>query len=195
MKIWTQQDIGLWEELKRNGIVYCTKDSWLYKNCDFAYDWLAQQMCARLSPPPMPTIKLPLWGWVQYRSYKNRKPKFTPEIDNDVYSPQVFIEAEIPAELLLQSNFELWTICCLNGLEIGKELDDEVDMCNNQGLTFDAYPDNLKRRIMKSWECIFDLNYRNRIYQPYARRNLSIQATFWLLRKEWIKDVRFFIPK
>ena len=70
-------------------------------------------------PPPMPEIKLPLWCWVQYGCYKNRKPKFRPDKDENGYYPQVFIEAEIPDELLLQSNFYLWTWYCLNGWQIG----------------------------------------------------------------------------
>lgn len=199
MKIWTQQKLAFWEELESNGVAYCNEESWFYKKFDFAYDWLVEQMNIRLSPAPIPEIKLPLWGWVQYMNYKSRKPKFSPEKDENGYYPQVFIEADIPDELLLQNCFHLW-IHCMNGWQIGDEqLEKEIEIFEKsnyiKGLRFTEYPDELKQRIKKSWECIFDLDYRNRRYCDNPRRNKSIQATFWLLRKEWVKDVRFFIPK
>ena len=93
MRIWTQQKFAFWEELERNGIVYCNEESWTYRAFDFAYDWLVEQMHTRLSAPPMPEIKLPLWGWVQYKNYKCRKPTFSPEKDENGYYPQVLIKA------------------------------------------------------------------------------------------------------
>lgn len=199
MTIWIQQKLEFWEELESNGIVYCNEESWTYKMCNFAYDWLTAQMHIRISPPPMPEIKLPLWGWVQYRSHKYRKPTFTPYKDENGLYPQVLIEAEIPDELLLQSNFCLWESCCINGSEIGDTLNKDIEQFdathNISERGFRAYPDELKQRIMKSWEFIFDLDYRNRRYYNRPRRKTPIQATFWLLRKEWVKDVRFFIPK
>lgn len=199
MKIWTQQKLAFWEELERNGIAYCNEESWIYKEFNFAYDWLVGQMCTRLSPPPTSEIKLPLWGWVQYKNYKCRKPIFSPDKDEYGYYPQVFIEAEIPDEMLLQSNFSLWEGCCMNGFEIGDTLNKEIELFDAaHDITergFRAYPDELKQHIMKSWESIFDLDYRNRRYHNRPRRNTPIQATFWLLRKEWVKDVRFYIPK
>ena len=113
MRIWTQQRLAFWEELECNGIAYCNEESWLYKEYGFAYDWLIGQMHTRLSAPPMPEIKLPLWGWVQYRNYKRHKPTFSPQRDDCGYYPQVLIEAEIPDELLLQSNFHLWAWHCI----------------------------------------------------------------------------------
>ena len=199
MIIWTQQKLAFWEDLEHNNEAYCNEESWLYKEYGFAYDWMVNQMAVRLTPSPKPEIKLPLWGWVQYNNYKSRKPKFTPNKSESGYYPEVFIEADIPDELLLQSNFSLWAWCCMNGWEIGDALEREIDrfnaLNNMAGYNFLAYPDDLKQRIMKSWECIFDLDYRNRRFCNQPRRNKSIQATFWLLRKEWVRDVRFFIPK
>lgn len=196
MIVWTQQKLAFWEALERDGIAYCTEESWIYKEYGYAYDWLVSEMHHRLSPPPMPEIKLPLWCWVQYGSYKNRKPKFTPSKDENGHYPEVFIEADIPDELLLQSNFHLWGWHCINGWQIGDEqLEKEIDEYNAthdiKGRSFLAYPEDLQQRIMKSWECIFDLNYRNRRYHDRPQRNKPIQATFWLLKKEWVRSVRF----
>lgn len=199
MRIWTRQKLKFWEQLKCEGVAYCTEESWWYEKYRFAYDWLVGQMNIRLFPAPIPEIKLPLWGWVQYNNYKSRKPKFTPEKDERGFYPQVLIEVEIPNEMLLQSNFYLWECHCMNGWHIGdKKLEKEIQIfedSNNKTCGFLEYPDELKQRIMKSWECIFDLDYRSRIYCDRPRRNKSIQATFWLLRKEWVKNVSFFVPK
>ena len=200
MKIWTQQKLAFWEELESNGIAYCNEESWLYTKYRCAYDWLAEQMHIRISPPPMPDIRLPLWGWVQYKNYKCRKPIFSPEKDENGYYPQVLIEAEIPDEMVLQSNFYLWECHCMNGWHIGdKQLQKKIDIFEdsnkNKDCSFIEYPDEIKQQIMESWRCIFNLNYRNRRYHDRPRRNKSIQATFWLLRMEWVKSVCFFIPK
>ena len=199
MIVWTQQKLAFWDALQRDGVAYCTEESSLYKENRYAYDWLVVEMHHRLSSPPMPEIKLPLWCWVQYDSYKNRKPKFRPSEDENDNYPEVFIEADIPDELLLQSNFCLWESCCMNGFEIGDTLNKEIEQFDaTHDITergFRAYPEELKQCIMKSWECIFDLDFRNRRYYNRPRRNTPIQATFWLLRKEWVKSVRFFIPK
>lgn len=196
MIVWTQQRLEFWETLERDGMAYCNEESWLYKEYSYAYDWLVSEMNHRLSPPPMPEIKLPLWCWVQYGSYKNRKPKFRPNKDENGYYSEVFIEADIPDELLLQSNFHLWGWHCLNGWPIGdKQLEKEIDEYHSshsiKGRSFLSYPEDLQLRIKKSWECIFDLDYRNRRYHDRPKRNKPIQASFWLLKKEWIRSVRF----
>lgn len=201
MIIWTQQRLEFWEELNRNGVAYCTCQSWLYREYGFAYDWLAEQMRQRLGEPPHPDIRLPLWGWVQYGCYKSKKPKFRPNnVDNKPIA-EVFIEAEIPDEMLLQSNFNLWAWHCLNGWQIGDEqLQRDIDAYNSKngikdGADFMNYPQELKERIANSWQHIFDLNYRNPRYHNRPKRNTPIQATFWSLRREWVRSVRFNMPK
>lgn len=201
MIVWTQQRIEFWEDLERNGVAYCTKESWCYRDCHFAYDWLVEQMHTRLSQPPIPEIKLPLWCWVQYNNYKSRKPKFTPDKDDNGYYAEVLIEADIPEYLLLQSDFNLWAWYCMNGFEIGdKQL--HKDWCrfideNNAGVGvgFCDLPAELQDRTRETWEHIFNLDYRDRRYGNRHRRNKPIQATFWLLRKEWVRDVRFYVCK
>lgn len=115
MIVWTQQRLEFWEELNRNGIAYCNQQSWLYREYSFAYEWLTEQMRQRLGEPPLAEIKLPLWCWVQYASYKRKKPKFRPNSENNKPYAEVYIEADIPDEMLLQSNFNLWAWHCLNG--------------------------------------------------------------------------------
>lgn len=157
MRVWTQQNLEFWEELERDGIAYCKQESWLYKEYDFAYDWLVGQMHIRLSTPPKVEIKLPLWCWVQYKNYKSRKPRFSPSRDDGGYHAEVMIEADIPDELLLQSNFYLWSYCCMNGWLIGDEtLEKELDVYEKTngieyGYKFQELPKEYQERIKKSW--------------------------------------------
>lgn len=201
MIVWTQQRLSFLDDLQRNGVVFCTEESDMYEDCGFAYDWLVAQMHTRLLPPPIADIKLPLWCWVQYNNYKSRKPKFTPSKDENGYYAEVFIEADIPDNLLLQSDFYLWSWYCLNGWEIGnKQLHKEWGRFIDEnfagsGFRFYDLPADMQCRIKKSWEHIFDLDYRNHCYRRCSRRNKSIQATFWLLRKEWVREVRIFTPE
>lgn len=200
MIVWTHQDLDFWEDLEREGVAYCTKESWLCREYRFAYDWMVEQMHLRLGLPPMSQIRYPLWCWVQYGSYKARKPKFTPDKEDGKYLPAVFIEADIPDEMLLESNFHLWSWCCMNGWHIGgKELEREVEEFERahnitNGASFHQYPSELQEKIKKSWEAVFDMNYRHRGYEDHPRRNKSIQATFWYLRKEWVRSVHIFKP-
>lgn len=201
MIVWTQQELSFLGDLERNGVAYCNCEGWLRREYGFAYDWMVEQMRLRLGEPPMGEISLPLWCWVQYNDHKSPKPKFRPNLgDNGQPVPSVFIEADVPEEVLLQSNFRLWAWHCMNGWPIGsQELEREVDSFKRergiqQGVEFCELPAHLQGRIRQSWECIFDLDYRHRRYDNHPRRNKAIQATFWYLRKEWIRSVRIFNP-
>lgn len=183
------------DAINSEGFAFCDKESWLCSEFRYAYDWMAQQTRLHLGNPPLPQIKYPLWCWVQYNCHKSRKPKFTPSVDiGGKHKPEIFIEFEIPEDLLLQSNFLLWAAQGLNGWPIGdcKLLEKEIEAFGD--IPFNDFPYELKQRISDTWKCIFNLNYRHRKYHTLSRRNTPIQATFWLLRKEWIKDIRTYIP-
>ena len=76
---------------------------------------------------------------------------FSPYKDENGYYPQVFIEAEIPDEMLLQSNFILWEGCCMNGFEICDTLNKKIELFDvahdiiERG--FRAYPDELNSAL------------------------------------------------
>lgn len=53
-------------------------------------------------------------------------------------------------------------------------------------LRYEEYPQNLCDRIEKSWEALFDLDRRDNVVGRRHKRNRSIQATFWILKQEYI---------
>ena len=55
---------------------------------------------------------------------------------------------------------------------------------------YEALSPSEKRRMKeKNWERVFDLSPLN---TDWMRRGYDIQATFWELRLEQVRDVRFF---
>lgn len=87
--------------------------------------------------------------------------------------------------MVLLSDFDSWHIILNNGLFSASE--EEADQK-------DAYYDSLpvteqKAYKEKNWEKVFDIiPFEN----DWTRRGNWVQATFWELRKDMIRDVRFF---
>ena len=44
MKVYTIQTVAFYEELMRNGLAYCTRESHWCQDCRVQYDWMADQM-------------------------------------------------------------------------------------------------------------------------------------------------------
>ena len=95
------------------------------------------------------------------------------------------IEFEIPDDQVLLSDFDSWHTILNNGLFSDSEA--EADRK-------DAYYDYLSAEDQKTykekdWEQVFDISpFEN----DWTLRGDWVQATFWELRKEMIRDVRFF---
>lgn len=101
------------------------------------------------------------------------------------------MEIDIPEEKVVLTDFDAWSIILLNGLlSKSKAEDNRIDR------EYAKLPENEKKDYRdKNWEGAFDLTpYKSN----WMRRGESIQATFWELRREDIRKVRFFtsaIPK
>lgn len=193
MKIWTLQDCAILEDLVECGEAYCNQRSWLCDEFSVMYDWMATQMRVRIGEPPLVAIQYPLWGWVQYTSLKSPKPPCSPTMLDSDKSEGVFIEAEIPDEEILLSDFSLWNTV-LNGWNIlkNKELRKRIDKFvegNNCGYDFNSYPDDIKKQIVETWDRVFDFSLRDKSHGRH-KRNRAIQATFWLLKSDYVLNAQ-----
>lgn len=56
-------------------------------------------------------------------------------------------------------------------------------------LKFNEYPEDIQKEIEKSWEAVFDLDRRDKEVGRTHKRNRSIQATLWLLKKEYVISI------
>ena len=199
MKVYTIQTIDFYKELLQNGVVYCNRESGWCKDCKVQYDWMAEQMRDRLGVPPLPDIKYPIWVWLQYTSRKKPKPPMSPKEIPDGQTEAVLLELEVPDNLVLLSDLDLW-ILPLNHWAINNRHEDrqlykelaEYEKINGKCYEMHEYPEEIRRKIYDSWERVFDLNIRDRYMVTSRRQNRAIQGTMWLLRKEWLQVAHVF---
>ncbi len=194
MRLWTIQGIEIYNQLKREGIAYCTKPEWGDDpTFIYGYNWMAQQMRQRIGEPPIEGIEYPMWAWFQYDSHKKRKPPRSPyDIPEGI---SAYMEIEMPEKDVLLSDFSAWH-AVLNQWPIDdwKEIDRVIErLVKNAGrdLEYKEYPQELRDRIEKTWEEIFNLNRRDADVGRRHKKNRSIQATFWVLKPEYIVSVEF----
>lgn len=185
MILWTSQEEAVYNELLKTGVYRCDLNLSSMKDCREKYDWLVRQMKQRIGPPP-DKVTYPVWAWYQQQG-KHRKPDLRRERWEVGYDGERFacIEIEIPDRDVLLSDFDAWCII-LSDFLIS---DTEQEGCCLEA-QYEALSPSEKRRMKeKNWERVFDLSPLN---NGWARRGYEIQATFWELRLEQIRDVRFF---
>ncbi len=184
MILWTFQPIEIWELLQQEGVYRCDPKR---IDPDFIrpYDWLAEQMNKRIGSSP-DGVRYPVWAW-HTQKWKHEKPDLRREKwcygpGNETYA---CIEIEIPNNKVLLSDFDDWH-CVLNDCLVSDtEEEDEKQ---------DAYYAGLSEKDSeiykeKNWERIFNISV---LVNGWTSRGEWIQATFWELRKEQVRGVRFF---
>lgn len=176
MLLWTIQHRSSYDEMMLRGSLRANEDHLFCEN-DFReqYDWIAQQLTIRVSPPPQ-GIKYPVWAWYKCEGKRKR-----PDMRSHAWhwcnrkgTPIVLLTVDIPDNLVLLSDFDRWNIV-LNGQYLSKDEDDDaesnVDACV----------------IRKSWKRIFDLSP-----SEYWGRCDTVQAIMWEIKQEWVLKTEFF---
>lgn len=199
MRVYTIQTVEFYEELLRNGVVYCNRESECSRDCKVQYDWMAEQMRKRIGEPPLPNIKYPVWVWQQNKSRKRPKPPMSSKNIPNGHSEAVMLELDVPDNEVLLSDLNLW-ILPLNHWAINNRHEDkllykkleEYEKTHGKCYEMHEYPEEIRREIFDSWERVFDLNICDSYMVTSRRQNRSIQGTIWLLCKEWLKVVHVF---
>ena len=199
MKVYTIQRVAFYEELMRDGIVYCNLESHWCQDCRVQYDWMANQMRKRIGEPPFPEIKYPVWVWLQYNSRKDPVPPMSPKDIHPEENEAVMLELEVPDDEVLLSDLDLWLLP-LNSWSISGKREDKLlykelgEYENTHGKCYQMheYPPTIRQKILDSWERVFDLDIHDRYIATSKRQNRSIQGTIWYLREEWIKVAHIF---
>ena len=95
------------------------------------------------------------------------------------------IELEIAPERVLLSDFDEWHIVLCNGLISDTEEEDVA-----QEALYESLSDEEKIAYKeKNWERVFDISPLN---NNWTTRGEWVQATFWELKREDVRAVRFF---
>ena len=185
MILWTSQEEAVYNELLKTGVYRCDLNLSPMKDCRKQYDWLVRQMKQRIGPPPE-QVTYPVWAIYQ-QSDKHRKPDLRRErwefgCDGERFA---CIEIEIPDRDVLLSDLDVWCIILNDGLLSDTEQEDRCLEAQYEALS----PSEKRRMKEKNWERVFDLSPLN---SDWMRRGYDIQATFWELWLEQVRDVRFF---
>lgn len=198
MNLWTIQTPEVWRQIRETGVFRCDPyQSDLLKPMDEskagekldsqfaeAYDWLVRQMEKRIGPRPEGII-YPVWAWYQFGC--KRKPDLRRErwSTGNPGEEQVCILLEVPDKEVLLSDFGHWHYV-LNKWPIS-DTEEEADRV-------DAWLETVTEKekqlfLAENWERIFETDL---FENGWTSRGKDIQATFWELKREYVRDVRFF---
>lgn len=196
--LWTIQSINFWNDLNEKKII-CVKEDFINPEWKSGYDWMKKQMEKRIGLPKSKN-QYPVWAWYQYFNSKKRKP----DLRQSSYLPPgtegVRIEFTKDESEILLSDFNLWHYPLSYKGFIGSN-EDEALMFERDFIVlglenerFDTYPISIKKKIIKSWDKIFDMDFED-AYYTHPFNDKMIQATFWELRSDEIVKVKKFIAR
>lgn len=185
MRLWTLQPLKIWQILQESGIFRCAPEKCSMPEFQKQYKWLAEQMCRKVGPAPY-GIKLPVWAWYK-QNFKNEKPDLRSERwrcgeENQDY---VCMELSIDENRVMLSDFDSWVIILNDGLISASE--EEYEELKNK---YEYLPDNEKFSFkQENWKRVFDITPYDNEWRVCGK---WIQATFWELKIEDVKLVKFF---
>ena len=185
MTLWTIQPEELYFSILKTGRYVCDPQQIGMPEFTEMYNWLVQQMKERIGEPPEGII-YPVWAWHTQRS-KHQKPDLRSERWSNGYDGDKFVclEIEVPDEQVLLSDYDLWSLILLDVLITETEEED-----NEIEKTYKALPPEKQLKLKyENWKRVFDVTPFD---NAWMRRGAWIQATFWSLKKDMIKKVRYF---
>mgnify|MGYP004485125875 FL=1 len=180
MKLWTSMPLDVYENtILRTGVYVCdpSKCEMLLDDTNDgqyarAYKWLEAYMTKKIGPAPDGVVH-PVWAWYKLRG-RNKRPDLRWMEFKGCSEPMVLLELEIADDKVILSDEEKWTCAQLNDsawCEIDEELEWYYDDPNITEKEREAFK-------QKSWYRIFDVE-----------KSENVQATFWVLTKENIRNV------
>lgn len=189
MTLWTTQPAEIYDQIIRKGYYHfdesrISPDAWIY-SCRDAYDWLVEEMKKRIGNPP-DGIKYPVWAWYIHDS-KRKKPDLRKMGLGGRGEPSVCLEIEISDDEVVLSDEELW-IFVMNNWYLNTSICQED--YDKEEAWFESLSNDKQQAIKtKSWQQVFNIEPFNNGFYIKGR---YVQATFWELRTEQIRSVRFF---
>ena len=185
MILWTIQPVKVYNLVIETGVYRC--DPALIHLPEFAdsYSWLAKQMTDRIGPAPA-GVTFPVWAWYIMEG-KRKKPdlrreRWTWGPGNEEYAR---IEIEVPDKDVLLSDFDAWGSILSNWL-----LSDTEEEYEQQKAFYTQMSLHEQEKYKeKNWQRVFDITHLD---NRWIIRGEWVQATFWELRKEYLRKVWYF---
>ena len=187
MILWTMQPLQIYEMIQRMGVYRCdpARSSMMRMEFTEQYDWLVAKMTERIGPPPE-GVKYPVWAW-----YKQNGKRHKPDLRSERWGyggdgePYTCLEIGVPDDQVVLSDFDSWHVPLNNWLLSDTKEEDAAQESYYKSLT------EVQQKAYRewNWERIFDVTpFEN----DWIRQGDWVQATFWELKKEQIRAVRFF---
>ena len=175
----------VYQQIQQQGVYHCDINRSVLDFCREQFDWLADEMRVRIGNSPEGATH-PIWAWYMWEGIR-KKPDLRRARWGNGWKGDQFacMEIDIPEDRLVLTDFDSWSIILLNGLISDTE---EEDIRQEQ--EYESLSENEKKEYRdQNWRRVFDLSF---VDNGWMHRGDSIQATFWELRKEDIREVRFF---
>lgn len=189
MILWTIQPTEIMEVVNNTGSFTCdVSKSENYEDFKDAYLWLVSEMDKRNIPHPE-GIDLPLWAW-HTRDWKHKKPDLRNIGLGCSGQKCVCIEFEIDDDKVLLSDYDNWHFVLNKWWLDDSTCDKEWEKLHEW---YDKQPYDVRNKLMvESWQKVFDIKpYEN----DWFAKGRYVQATFWELKNEMIKEVRYFTAR
>lgn len=197
MKLWTIQTPDVWQTLQSQGVYRATEQGIPDESFEKPYRWMIQQLAQHVQRPAK--CYWPIWAWHQWEDRGKRKPDLRASSHLEKGKTGVRMEIEVDEAKVLLSDFDLWHYV-LNYWYLPtteKEGEDFEAEVKRHGLSFyetKPLPFPYHNRIENSWKKIFDLDWSAKDISC-KRDHKSIQAVFWELRVDQVKNVDVFTAR
>lgn len=169
MILWTLQYEHEYDRLCRDGgLKYGVEHEITFPVFAKPYEWMMSQMRVRIGIEPE-DVCYPIWAWYQWEGKRRRLDMRSHRCYGKPGERIVLLTIDVPNDKVLLSDFDNWHYV-LNDVH------------------FDL-PEMIEETKEKSWEKILDLVRMAELENP---NGLSIQATMWEIKKEWVKKVEFY---
>ena len=186
MILWTIQPETVYHDILDTGVYRCDFSKSRMQEWKAQYDWLAGQMRKQVGAPPA-DVRYPVWAWHTWQKGR-KKPDLRNERWGNGWKGERFVrmEIEVPDSEVLLSDFDDWSIILLDGF-----LSDTEEEGNQLEQYYESLPaDRQWEMKSENWERVFNLEPIN---NGWVIRGESIQATFWELKKEQIREATPFV--
>lgn len=196
MKLWSVQTEDVYEKVMKNGYCYVDKrkaeclyddNGKIDESFKRSYDWLVEKMIKKVDKPN--DVEYPWWAY-----YKNDGIRDLTLEDLKYYGTPgkeyLLLELDVPDKEVVLTDLDAWHFV-LNNWYLDESLNEEEWEKNNEWLESLTHDDR-QRVKTESWDRIFDIEpFEN----DWRAKGKSVQATFWVLKREYIKKHEKFIAE
>ena len=188
MIVWTFQPASILKEIERTGTFRCDPDRSfnLTKENDLkaSYAWLMDQMEKRIGPKPE-GVASPVWAWHTW-DFERRCPDPDSGAFLESREPKAALTLDIPEKELVLTDFDAWQLV-MNGNYLSDVIGSEEEFEEQLSRLERLSEEELSKETELSWQRVFNVEPLD---SDSFTRGRYVQATFWEIRREYIKEIK-----